>query len=81
MREQVGDVDAEMITDVAGLVVASGFIEMHNHYDINIIVNPKAESFIRQGATTLVYPNCGVGVYTRACWDSRQPDSLRGPTR
>jgi len=37
-------------------------VDLHNHSDTSIMVNPQAESFIRQGVTLLVFPNCGSGV-------------------
>ncbi len=40
--------------DASGLTVAPGFIDMHNHSDYTILVEPKAESMIRQGVTTMV---------------------------
>jgi N-acyl-D-aspartate/D-glutamate deacylase len=40
--------------DAAGLVVAPGFTDMHNHSDYTILLEPKAESMIRQGVTTMV---------------------------
>lgn len=47
--------------DASGCIVAPGFIDIHSHSDLNILVNPKAESKIRQGVTTEVFPNCGSG--------------------
>ncbi|HYM11211.1 MAG TPA: D-aminoacylase [Bryobacterales bacterium] len=38
----------------AGLVTAPGFIDMHNHSDYAILIEPKAESMIRQGVTTMI---------------------------
>jgi N-acyl-D-aspartate/D-glutamate deacylase len=40
--------------DASGLIVAPGFIDMHNHSDYTILVEPKSESMIRQGVTTMV---------------------------
>ena len=40
--------------DATGLVVAPGFIDMHNHSDYAILVEPKSESMIRQGVTTMI---------------------------
>ena len=40
--------------DAAGLTVAPGFIDIHNHSDYTILAEPKAESMIRQGVTTMV---------------------------
>lgn len=50
----LADAPATRRIDAKGLVVAPGFIDMHNHSDYTILVEPKAESAIRQGLTTLV---------------------------
>jgi N-acyl-D-aspartate/D-glutamate deacylase len=53
----IGDLktaQARQRIDAAGLTVAPGFIDMHNHSDYTIRVEPKAESMIRQGVTTMV---------------------------
>ncbi|MGQ0702940.1 MAG: N-acyl-D-amino-acid deacylase family protein [Gemmatimonadales bacterium] len=42
------------VLDVRGLAVAPGFIDIHSHADGNILVDPRAESVIRQGVTTVV---------------------------
>jgi len=58
----VGDVSGCIATDevqAAGLVVAPGFIDMHTHSDLSLIINPRAESAIRQGVTTQVIGMCG----------------------
>lgn len=47
------------ILEAKGLAVCPGFIDVHDHTDIELLVNPKAESSIRQGITTLVSGNCG----------------------
>lgn len=47
------------IIDARGLAVCPGFIDVHEHTDVGLLVNPKAESSIRQGITTLVSGNCG----------------------
>ncbi len=53
----VGDLtaaSARQRIDASGLVVAPGFIDMHNHSDYTILAEPKSESMIRQGVTTMV---------------------------
>lgn len=40
--------------DVRGLVLAPGFIDVHSHADMSLLVNNNAESRIRQGVTTEV---------------------------
>jgi len=51
--------EATKIIDALGLVVSPGFIDMHSHSDFLLLINPKAESKIRQGVTTEVVGNCG----------------------
>lgn len=50
---------AEKMIDAHGLVVAPGFIDIHAHSDLSLLINPRAESKIRQGVTTEVIGNCG----------------------
>ena len=54
--------EARTIIDAKGLVVSPGFIDVHTHSDITLLVNPRAESAVRQGVTTQVFPNCGIGL-------------------
>lgn len=46
--------------DARGKVVCPGFFDIHSHSDFTILVNPKAESKVRQGVTTEVCGNCGL---------------------
>lgn len=58
----VGDLagwTGERVLDAAGLVVAPGFIDMHTHSDLSLLIDPRAESKIRQGVTTEVIGQCG----------------------
>lgn len=45
---------AEHTIDAAGLTVAPGFIDIHNHSDYTIVRDGNAESMVRQGVTTMV---------------------------
>jgi N-acyl-D-amino-acid deacylase len=47
------------VVEAQGLAVAPGFIDPHSHTDIELLVNPRAESKIRQGVTTEIAGNCG----------------------
>ena len=49
----------KLVIGAKGLAVSPGFIDVHDHTDVSLIVNPKAESVIHQGITTLVSGNCG----------------------
>ena len=51
---------AQVTIDGHGLVTCPGFIDFHAHSDVSLLVNPRAESAVRQGITTQVCGNCGV---------------------
>lgn len=55
----LSDAESKRIIDAAGHVVSPGFIDIHNHSDNQVLTNPKAENYIRQGVTTIVVGNCG----------------------
>lgn len=40
--------------DVRGMAVAPGFVDIHSHGDSSLFEDPRAESVIRQGVTTIV---------------------------
>jgi len=42
-----------------GKIVCPGFIDIHTHTDLSLLVNPQAESKIHQGVTTEIGGNCG----------------------
>lgn len=54
----VGQKSVEAI-EAKGLMVCPGFIDMHSHSDITLLIDSKAEGKIRQGITTEVIGNCG----------------------
>ncbi len=49
--------------DADGRTVAPGFIDVHTHSDLTVLVNGRAESKIRQGVTTEVTGNCSFSPY------------------
>ncbi len=51
---EIKGAQARHLIDASGLTVAPGFIDIHNHSDYTILVEPRAESMIRQGVTTMV---------------------------
>lgn len=62
----VGDLEnasAKKTIDAQGMVVCPGFIDIHSHSDVTLLVNPKMESKIRQGVTTEVLGSCGESAF------------------
>lgn len=55
----LGNATADRVIDAKGMVVAPGFIDIHNHSDTSLLVSGKAESMIRQGVTTVMTCSCG----------------------
>jgi N-acyl-D-amino-acid deacylase len=55
-----GTLRGQRILDVGGSFVAPGFVDIHTHSDLSILVNRQAESVVRQGVTTEVIGNCGM---------------------
>ena len=45
--------------DALGYIVAPGFIDIHSHSDITVLIDPMAQSKIRQGVTTEIVGQCG----------------------
>ena len=71
----VGDlsnVDSLRSLDAKGKVVAPGFIDIHSHSDLTLLLDPRAMSQIYQGVTTELVGNCGHG-----CAPISDPDLVR----
>ncbi|MBC7363532.1 MAG: D-aminoacylase [Candidatus Aminicenantes bacterium] len=56
---KIGNNQARRIIKANGLSLAPGFIDAHNHTDVQLLVCPTADSLLHQGVTTIVAGNCG----------------------
>jgi N-acyl-D-amino-acid deacylase len=71
---ELGRWPAGTVVEAAGLVVSPGFIDMHSHSDLSLLINPRAESKLRQGVTTEVIGQCGFS-------PAPAPEERRGAVR
>ncbi len=53
------DVQAAQIIEAGGQIVAPGFIDIHTHSDMSLIIDGRGQSKASQGVTTEVTGNCG----------------------
>lgn len=62
--KSLGHIQAEgsKVIDAEGLIVAPGFIDLHNHADHSILAFPDASNYLMQGVTTSVTGNCGLSM-------------------
>jgi N-acyl-D-amino-acid deacylase len=66
----IGSLDtsrARRTIDATGLVVAPGVVDLHSHADLILLADPPTQerllqAKLRQGVTTIVVGNCGLGV-------------------
>ncbi|MGD8539554.1 MAG: D-aminoacylase [Candidatus Aminicenantes bacterium] len=54
---------AKTVINATDKIVSPGFIDIHSHTDSELLINPKAESKIRQGVTTELSGNCGGSMF------------------
>jgi len=59
-RTELGKADE--VIDVKGMVVAPGFVDIHQHSDHTLYGGPRCESYINQGVTTACVGNCGLSM-------------------
>lgn len=59
----VGEVTgvATRVIDAPGMAVSPGFIDVHSHDDIALLIDPRLDFKAAQGVTTVVSGNCGLG--------------------
>ena len=58
--QQLGG-QAATVLDATGLALAPGFIDVHSHDDLAVLLSPEMDFKVMQGVTTDVVGNCGMG--------------------
>src|SRR4051794_18422017 len=60
-RGRLEDAPAHETLDATGLALAPGFVDIHTHYDLALSWPGLTDHALRQGITTVVGGNCGIG--------------------
>ena len=50
---------SDISIDASGKIVSPGFIDLHSHSDFSFLLEPTAQSKLRQGVTMELVGNCG----------------------
>ncbi len=59
---RLADIEAGVVVDAAGKVVAPGFIDPHTHYDAQLCFDPFAYPAVEHGITSVVTGNCSLSL-------------------
>lgn len=71
----IGDLsccDAALSIDASGKAVTPGFIDLHTHSDASFLIDPMADSKLRQGVTLELMGNCGMSFCAPLRGESRR---------
>lgn len=64
------DSDAAHIIDAQGQWVTPGFIDLHTHYDVELMVAPSLSESVRHGVTTCFIGSCSISMIFSATEDA-----------
>lgn len=52
--------ESEQVIDAAGKWVMPGLVDVHTHYDAEVLVSPGLGESVRHGVTSVIYGNCSM---------------------
>lgn len=69
-EKPISAAEFDEVIDAAGKWVTPGFIEIHSHYDAEVVTAPGLPESVRHGVTTVVLGNCSLSMVTVDADDS-----------
>lgn len=72
----LGGAEARERIDCSGKVVAPGFVDLHAHSELTLLVNPAGESKLHQGVTTELSGQCGLAPFPVRAQDREEMRSV-----
>lgn len=68
--EPLDETDCPEVIDAAGRWVIPGFIDVHTHYDAEVLLDPGLRESVRHGVTTVLLGNCSLSAVYAASEDA-----------
>lgn len=60
--EPLDETDCPEVIDAAGKWVMPGFIDVHTHYDVEVLLDPGLRESVRHGVTTVLLGSCSLSI-------------------
>ena len=60
VAESLDETGCPEVIDAAGKWVVPGFIDVHTHYDAEVLLDPGLRESVRHGVTTVLLGNCSL---------------------
>ena len=67
-RDALDDKDCPQVIDATGKWVLPGMLDIHTHYDVEVLVGPSLSESLRHGVTTVMLGSCSLSTVHVEVW-------------